>query len=136
MRIPYGLSVPSELSVHAQYATDPQELNDMFSKIGEIKSFFDLLNKRGMVFITYVSYLRSYVAHFLSSVQYDVRSASMAKERLQGTPIAGRPVSPSSDFIMFPAHSRRSMYITAYQKKKRHAVDQMRAKIKVLCSLE
>jgi len=44
--------------------------------MGQIKIFFDLISTRGMAFITY----------------YDLRAATMAKERLQGTDVSGRPI--------------------------------------------
>lgn len=44
--------------------------------MGDIKIFFDLISTRGMAFITY----------------YDLRAATMAKEKLQGTDVSGRPI--------------------------------------------
>lgn len=38
-----------------QYGTSPAEVREKFERIGEIKTFFDLSQNRGMVFITYVS---------------------------------------------------------------------------------
>ncbi|KAF8079046.1 hypothetical protein FPV67DRAFT_1467314 [Lyophyllum atratum] len=43
---------------------------------GEIKTFFDLISTRGMVFVTY----------------FDLRAAERARERLQGSEISGRPI--------------------------------------------
>jgi len=47
-----------------------------FEEHGEIKTFFDLISTRGMVFVTY----------------YDLRAAERARERLQGSEISGRPI--------------------------------------------
>ncbi|KAG0143006.1 hypothetical protein CROQUDRAFT_205473 [Cronartium quercuum f. sp. fusiforme G11] len=61
---------------NVKYETNSQEVREKFERMGEIKTFFDLISTRGMVFITY----------------YDVRAATMAKERLQGTDLSGRPI--------------------------------------------
>ncbi|KIM22785.1 hypothetical protein M408DRAFT_332740 [Serendipita vermifera MAFF 305830] len=59
-----------------KYETDSNEFRLKFEEFGEIKTFFDLISHRGMVFCTY----------------YDMRAAERAKERLQGTELAGRPI--------------------------------------------
>lgn len=59
-----------------KYETDSHEFRHRFEEFGEIKTFFDLISHRGMVFCTY----------------YDMRAAERAKERLQGTELAGRPI--------------------------------------------
>ncbi|WAQ89595.1 hypothetical protein PtA15_11A285 [Puccinia triticina] len=61
---------------NVKYETDSQEVRDKFEQMGEIKIFFDLISTRGMAFITY----------------YDLRAATMAKQRLQGTEVSGRPI--------------------------------------------
>ncbi|KAA1068737.1 hypothetical protein PGT21_014172 [Puccinia graminis f. sp. tritici] len=61
---------------NVKYETDSQEVREKFEEMGEIKIFFDLISTRGMAFITY----------------YDLRAATMAKERLQGTDVSGRPI--------------------------------------------
>jgi RNA recognition motif-containing protein len=37
------------------YDYSPDEIEQMFAKYGQIKKFFNLISKRGMAFITYVS---------------------------------------------------------------------------------
>ncbi|KAG8824294.1 hypothetical protein FRC17_009132 [Serendipita sp. 399] len=59
-----------------KYETDSIEFRHRFEEFGEIKTFFDLISHRGMVFCTY----------------FDMRAAERAKERLQGTELAGRPI--------------------------------------------
>lgn len=61
---------------NVKYETNPMEVREKFDQMGEIKTFFDLIANRGMVFITY----------------YDVRAATMAKEQLQGSEVSGRPI--------------------------------------------
>jgi len=38
-----------------QYETDSNDVRHRFEEHGEIKTFFDLISNRGMVFVTYVS---------------------------------------------------------------------------------
>ena len=38
-----------------QYGTPASEIKSLFERIGDIKDFADLLDKRGMAFITFVS---------------------------------------------------------------------------------
>ena len=66
----------------------------MFEEHGEIKTFFDLIANRGMVFVTYVGLLRRLGTRGeLNPVfQHDIRAAERARERLQGSEISGRPV--------------------------------------------
>ncbi|KAG6901867.1 hypothetical protein C0995_007093 [Termitomyces sp. Mi166 len=59
-----------------QYETVSEEVRALFEEHGEIKTFFDLISTRGMVFVTY----------------YDLRAAERARERLQGSAISGRPI--------------------------------------------
>jgi len=40
---------------NVQYETPEKEIHDMFSKFGEIRKFFNIVAKRGMAFVTYVS---------------------------------------------------------------------------------
>ena len=42
------------MKVH-QYETDSDDVRRKFEEHGEIKTFFDLIANRGMVFVTYVS---------------------------------------------------------------------------------
>jgi len=60
-----------------KYETNSDDVRHQFEEHGEIKTFFDLISTRGMVFVTY----------------YDLRAAERARERLQGSEISGRPVS-------------------------------------------
>ncbi|KAJ1302739.1 hypothetical protein OPQ81_003051 [Rhizoctonia solani] len=59
-----------------KYETDSASVRRQFEEFGEIKTFFDLIANRGMVFVTY----------------YDVRAAERARERLQDSEISGRPI--------------------------------------------
>lgn len=65
----------------------------MFEEHGEIKTFFDLIGNRGMVFVTYVSTVAgSRVLDSEHGSQFDIRAAERARDRLQGSEIGGRPV--------------------------------------------
>ncbi|KAF9786734.1 hypothetical protein BJ322DRAFT_1099219 [Thelephora terrestris] len=59
-----------------KYETLSDDVRLMFEEHGDIKTFFDLIANRGMVFVTY----------------YDIRAAERARERLQGSEISGRPI--------------------------------------------
>ncbi|KAI0068000.1 hypothetical protein BV25DRAFT_1793149 [Artomyces pyxidatus] len=63
-------------NIKASYETNSDEVRRQFEEHGEIKTFFDLIANRGMVFVTF----------------YDLRAAERARERLQGSEIAGRPI--------------------------------------------
>lgn len=65
-----------------------------------IRTFFDLISSRGMLFVTYVSDRRQ-VSPKCSLCpqasrkfpQYDLRAAQAARDRLQGMEVNNRPVS-------------------------------------------
>ncbi|KAJ7755061.1 hypothetical protein DFH07DRAFT_903996 [Mycena maculata] len=59
-----------------KYETNSDAVRQQFEEHGEIKTFFDLISTRGMVFVTY----------------YDLRAAERARDRLQGSEISGRPI--------------------------------------------
>ncbi|KAH8110594.1 hypothetical protein DFH11DRAFT_1619149 [Phellopilus nigrolimitatus] len=59
-----------------KYETNSDDVRRKFEDHGEIKTFFDLIANRGMVFVTY----------------FDLRAAERARERLQDTEISGRPI--------------------------------------------
>ncbi|ESK96238.1 rna recognition motif domain containing protein [Moniliophthora roreri MCA 2997] len=59
-----------------KYETNSQDVRRLFEEHGDIKTFFDLISTRGMVFVTY----------------FDLRAAERARERLQGSEISGRPI--------------------------------------------
>ncbi|KIK70477.1 hypothetical protein GYMLUDRAFT_275543 [Collybiopsis luxurians FD-317 M1] len=59
-----------------KYETNSNDVRRQFEEHGDIKTFFDLISTRGMVFVTY----------------YDLRAAERARERLQGSEISGRPI--------------------------------------------
>ncbi|KAL4070508.1 hypothetical protein J3A83DRAFT_4243754 [Scleroderma citrinum] len=59
-----------------KYETNSEDVRRSFEEHGDIKTFFDLIATRGMVFVTY----------------YDLRAAERARERLQGSEISGRPI--------------------------------------------
>ncbi|KAI0050627.1 hypothetical protein FA95DRAFT_1486941 [Auriscalpium vulgare] len=63
-------------NIKASYETNSDEVRRQFEEHGEIKTFFDLIANRGMVFVTF----------------FDLRAAERARERLQGSEIAGRPI--------------------------------------------
>ncbi|KAF8910020.1 hypothetical protein CPB84DRAFT_1764381 [Gymnopilus junonius] len=66
------LSLPAILF----YETPSDDVRRIFEEHGEIKTFFDLISTRGMVFVTY----------------FDLRAAERARDRLQGSEISGRPI--------------------------------------------
>jgi hypothetical protein len=51
----FGASYHPRTDVIKQYDADVEWLRSSFISFGEIKEFFDLVGKRGMIFITYVS---------------------------------------------------------------------------------
>ncbi|KAL0092932.1 hypothetical protein J3Q64DRAFT_1235206 [Phycomyces blakesleeanus] len=53
---------------NVQYTIQVSEIRETFEKFGEIKDIFDLIERRGMAFITY----------------YDIRAAEAGKEAMQG----------------------------------------------------
>lgn len=59
-----------------KYETNSEDVRRSFEEHGTIKTFFDLIATRGMVFVTY----------------YDLRAAERARDRLQGSEISGRPI--------------------------------------------
>ncbi|PBK76591.1 RNA-binding domain-containing protein [Armillaria solidipes] len=59
-----------------KYETNSNDVRRSFEEHGDIKTFFDLISTRGMVFVSY----------------YDLRAAERARERLQGSEISGRPI--------------------------------------------
>ncbi|KAE9409250.1 RNA-binding domain-containing protein [Gymnopus androsaceus JB14] len=59
-----------------KYETNSSDVRHQFEEHGDIKTFFDLISTRGMVFVTY----------------FDLRAAERARERLQGSEISGRPI--------------------------------------------
>ncbi|KAG6846084.1 hypothetical protein H0H87_006448 [Tephrocybe sp. NHM501043] len=63
-------------TVKMKYETNSDDVRAQFEEHGEIKTFFDLISTRGMVFVTY----------------YDLRAAERARDRLQGSEISGRPI--------------------------------------------
>ncbi|KAG6331718.1 hypothetical protein ID866_7368 [Astraeus odoratus] len=66
----------SHLRYAGLYETNSDDVRRSFEEHGEIKTFFDLIATRGMVFVTY----------------YDLRAAERARDRLQGSEISGRPI--------------------------------------------
>ncbi|KAG2118156.1 uncharacterized protein F5147DRAFT_742805 [Suillus discolor] len=59
-----------------KYETNSEDVRRSFEEHGDIKTFFDLIATRGMVFVTF----------------YDIRAAERARDRLQGSEISGRPI--------------------------------------------
>ncbi|KAM0747733.1 hypothetical protein T439DRAFT_382835 [Meredithblackwellia eburnea MCA 4105] len=58
------------------YDANPDQVRDMFDRIGEVKTFFDLIGSRGMAFVTF----------------YDLRPANISKERLNNLELGGRKI--------------------------------------------
>jgi hypothetical protein len=42
------------MNLKSQYETNSEDVRHQFEEHGEIKTFFDLISTRGMVFVTYV----------------------------------------------------------------------------------
>ncbi|SAM66965.1 uncharacterized protein UBRO_12669 [Ustilago bromivora] len=59
------------------FETDSEFVKQQFEKFGEIKTFFDMVEKRGIAFITY----------------YDLRAARDAMLAMKGAPFGGRPIN-------------------------------------------
>ncbi|KAG2756300.1 hypothetical protein P692DRAFT_201836289 [Suillus brevipes Sb2] len=59
-----------------KYETNSEDVRRSFEEHGDIKTFFDLIATRGMVFVTF----------------FDIRAAERARDRLQGSEISGRPI--------------------------------------------
>ena len=59
-----------------QFEVDPAEVQARFRAFGEIKTFFDLVRKRGLAFITF----------------YDIRDAERAKQSMQSFEFNGRRI--------------------------------------------
>jgi transcription initiation factor TFIID subunit 15 len=77
-----------------QYETNSDDVRRQFEEFGSIKTFFDLISTRGMVFVTYVSlFVYGEKMCFNWKCQFDLRAAERARDRLQGSEISGRPVS-------------------------------------------
>lgn len=70
----------------------------MYEKYGEIKEVFNLIEGRGMIFVTFVSLcvLQMKVAQsipkLIQSIKYDIRAARRAKEATQGMVLRGRKI--------------------------------------------
>ncbi|KAK4048525.1 hypothetical protein OIV83_004693 [Microbotryomycetes sp. JL201] len=61
---------------NVKYGTPSEQIKGLFERIGDLKDFHDLLEKRGMAFVTY----------------YDIRAAMMAKDQLQGYEVGRRSI--------------------------------------------
>ncbi|KAI8907224.1 hypothetical protein EDD86DRAFT_209057 [Gorgonomyces haynaldii] len=58
------------------YATTEKEVRELFDRFGEIKTVFDLIKNRGLVFVTF----------------FDIRAAEAAKQALQGSEFKHRTI--------------------------------------------
>ena len=56
-----------------QYETNSEDVRHLFEEHGEIKTFFDLISNRGMVFVTYVSGHGFISCHTISDMAAAVR---------------------------------------------------------------
>ncbi|KAG6911367.1 hypothetical protein DXG01_001038 [Tephrocybe rancida] len=77
------------------YETNSDDVRAQFEEHGEIKTFFDLISTRGMVFVTYVGAMCGdprLLSLTCMSAQFDLRAAERARDRLQGSEISGRPI--------------------------------------------
>ena len=68
--------------MYLQYETSSEDVRRLFEEHGEIKTFFDLIANRGMVFVTYVSALVCPAYHLLIEL---VISTICAPQREQET---------------------------------------------------
>ena len=68
------------ISRRVQYETHSDDVRRMFEEHGEIKTFFDLIANRGMVFVTFVGPRRCSGAHGKNSTRF----YSMIFEPLRG----------------------------------------------------
>ncbi|KAF8333168.1 uncharacterized protein EI90DRAFT_637413 [Cantharellus anzutake] len=59
-----------------KYESDSSAIRRQFEEHGQIRTFFDLIHTRGMVFVTY----------------YDLRAAQAARAAMQGREVSGRPI--------------------------------------------
>ena len=69
-----------------QYETPSDDVRQLFEEHGEIKTFFDLIANRGMVFVTYVSrkiVMRSTFVHELHSMTFVQRREPVRDYRVQ-----------------------------------------------------
>ena len=74
-----------------QFEADADRLRAAFAGYGDIKTYFDLVKNRGMIFITYVR-LPSCIASQFDHPQFDLRAAERARDGMHNTNIGGRPV--------------------------------------------
>lgn len=64
-----------------------------FTNYGEINSWFDMIPRRGMAFVTYVRDSPQRSSQFLADDQFDLRAAQRAKDGMHGMTIGPRQVS-------------------------------------------
>ncbi|AAW45857.1 hypothetical protein CNBJ1460 [Cryptococcus deneoformans B-3501A] len=61
---------------NVQYDADPESLRLQFESFGQIKNFYEMVSKRGMIFISY----------------FDSRAAQRARDAMHGTLVNRRPI--------------------------------------------
>ncbi|KAI9636272.1 uncharacterized protein MKK02DRAFT_33502 [Dioszegia hungarica] len=71
----------SSSGTSVQYEADIDGLRASFDRYGQIKTYFDLVKQRGMIFITY-----------LIAVQFDLRAAERARDGMHDTLIKDRRI--------------------------------------------
>ena len=76
------------LTLVMQYETNSDDVRRLFEEHGEIRTFFDLIANRGMVFVTYVSTVSLRGASMLNKLS--VRSASCGKSKRAATRIRNK----------------------------------------------
>jgi hypothetical protein len=60
------ITFPGGKLIEPQYETNSDDVRHQFEEHGEIKTFFDLISTRGMVFVTYVSPARQCLSYCVS----------------------------------------------------------------------
>ncbi|QRV94801.1 RNA recognition motif protein [Ceratobasidium sp. AG-Ba] len=68
-----------------KYETDSDSVRRQFEEFGEIKTFFDLISTRGMVFVTYVSLSPNNFARLAQRVTFTTVFLAVMSERGDGT---------------------------------------------------
>ena len=78
------------------FEVSENQLREVFEEFGEVKRLFNLIQKRGMAFVTYVSVLCSLISFSVAHIFSFAVEAPPAREPLRRDPSAiyGRPSGP------------------------------------------